>query len=197
VPWVGFEPTIPAFERAKTVQALDRAVNVIGMPTYGLAEKLHFREVAKLNVCTDLNETHKSCIEHAEICIGKDLSSSIILGAEIYFPFWMFTFVLPGVWMCQMKLQLKFIRFTKWLPHYPDVNPLDSDVWTNLSSWCTKTRENRFSVWKHCRKKWKCVACHVTGHHSISHWPMEKMGPSRNPQELGSCLTLIPIKNVM
>jgi hypothetical protein len=28
--WVGFEPTIPAFERAKTVHALDRAATVIG-----------------------------------------------------------------------------------------------------------------------------------------------------------------------
>jgi hypothetical protein len=30
LPWVGFEPTIPAFERAKTVHALDRAATVIG-----------------------------------------------------------------------------------------------------------------------------------------------------------------------
>jgi hypothetical protein len=29
MPWVGFEPTIPAFERAKTVHALDRAATVI------------------------------------------------------------------------------------------------------------------------------------------------------------------------
>jgi hypothetical protein len=28
---VGFEPTIPAFERAKTVHALDRAAAVIGL----------------------------------------------------------------------------------------------------------------------------------------------------------------------
>jgi hypothetical protein len=27
---LGFEPTIPALERAKTVHALDRAANVIG-----------------------------------------------------------------------------------------------------------------------------------------------------------------------
>jgi hypothetical protein len=27
---LGFEPTIPVFEQAKTVHALDRAVNVIG-----------------------------------------------------------------------------------------------------------------------------------------------------------------------
>jgi hypothetical protein len=30
MPWVGFEPTIPAFERAKTVHALDSAATVIG-----------------------------------------------------------------------------------------------------------------------------------------------------------------------
>jgi hypothetical protein len=30
MPWVGFEPTIPASERAKTVHALDRAATVIG-----------------------------------------------------------------------------------------------------------------------------------------------------------------------
>jgi hypothetical protein len=30
MPRVGFEPTIPAFERAKTVHALDRAATVIG-----------------------------------------------------------------------------------------------------------------------------------------------------------------------
>jgi hypothetical protein len=30
MPLVGFEPTIPLFERAKTVHALDRAVIVVG-----------------------------------------------------------------------------------------------------------------------------------------------------------------------
>jgi hypothetical protein len=30
MPGVGFEPAIPVFERAKTVQALDRAATVIG-----------------------------------------------------------------------------------------------------------------------------------------------------------------------
>jgi hypothetical protein len=30
IPWAGFEPTIPAFERVKTVHALDRAGTVIG-----------------------------------------------------------------------------------------------------------------------------------------------------------------------
>jgi hypothetical protein len=31
MPRVGFEPTIPVFERAKTVHALDRAAAVIGV----------------------------------------------------------------------------------------------------------------------------------------------------------------------
>jgi hypothetical protein len=31
MPWMGFEPTIPVFERAKTVHALDRVATVIGL----------------------------------------------------------------------------------------------------------------------------------------------------------------------
>jgi hypothetical protein len=31
MPWVGFEPTIPAFKQTKTVHALDRAATVTGM----------------------------------------------------------------------------------------------------------------------------------------------------------------------
>jgi hypothetical protein len=31
---VGFEPTIPAFEREKTVHALDRAATVIGLKSH-------------------------------------------------------------------------------------------------------------------------------------------------------------------
>jgi hypothetical protein len=40
MPSVGFEPTIPAFERAKTVHALDRAATVMGV-------KLGYRELIK------------------------------------------------------------------------------------------------------------------------------------------------------
>jgi hypothetical protein len=36
MPQVGFEPTIPAFERAKTVHALDRSATVIGLDPIGL-----------------------------------------------------------------------------------------------------------------------------------------------------------------
>jgi hypothetical protein len=38
MPRVGFEPMIPAFERAKTVYALDRAATVIGNVPYGSME---------------------------------------------------------------------------------------------------------------------------------------------------------------
>jgi hypothetical protein len=38
MPEVGFEPTIPAFERVKTVHALDREATVIGIITYGLRQ---------------------------------------------------------------------------------------------------------------------------------------------------------------
>jgi hypothetical protein len=34
MPQVGFEPTIPWFERAKTVHVLDRAATVIGGPEH-------------------------------------------------------------------------------------------------------------------------------------------------------------------
>jgi hypothetical protein len=35
MPWVGLKPTIPEFERAKTVHTLDRTATVIGHHTYG------------------------------------------------------------------------------------------------------------------------------------------------------------------
>jgi hypothetical protein len=33
MPQVGFEPTIPVFERAKTVHSVDRVATVTGVPT--------------------------------------------------------------------------------------------------------------------------------------------------------------------
>jgi hypothetical protein len=36
MPWVGFEPTIPAFDRAKTIHALDRAATVFGLMNLGV-----------------------------------------------------------------------------------------------------------------------------------------------------------------
>jgi hypothetical protein len=40
MPRVGFEPTIPAFEQAKTVHALDRAANVTGFCEMQAYEKI-------------------------------------------------------------------------------------------------------------------------------------------------------------
>jgi hypothetical protein len=40
---VGFEPTIPVFERAKTVHALDRAAIVIGGELTGREQIARFR----------------------------------------------------------------------------------------------------------------------------------------------------------
>jgi hypothetical protein len=42
MPRVGFEPTIPDFERAKAVHALDRAVTVIGMYMFSVLD-IHIR----------------------------------------------------------------------------------------------------------------------------------------------------------
>jgi hypothetical protein len=38
MPLVGFEPIIPAFERAKTVHASDRAATVIGIMCMGIVK---------------------------------------------------------------------------------------------------------------------------------------------------------------
>jgi hypothetical protein len=47
MPWVVFEPTIPAFERAKTVYALDRAATVIGFPVSLRSENLYVAIICK------------------------------------------------------------------------------------------------------------------------------------------------------
>jgi hypothetical protein len=47
--WVGFEPTIPALERAKSVNALDRATTVMvikyKMQNYNMDAKIIFSEI--------------------------------------------------------------------------------------------------------------------------------------------------------
>jgi hypothetical protein len=52
MPRVGFEPTIPAFERANTVHALDRAVTVIG--NYGIC--LHGSKISLVDVGLGLDK---------------------------------------------------------------------------------------------------------------------------------------------
>jgi hypothetical protein len=48
MPRVGIEPTIPAFERAKTVHASDRAATVIGGSSYSLCKYLIIKNYTKL-----------------------------------------------------------------------------------------------------------------------------------------------------
>jgi hypothetical protein len=55
MPEVGFEPTIPVFEQAKTVHALDRAVTVIGsttaIPVENSTGSLTICRIYKLSCC--------------------------------------------------------------------------------------------------------------------------------------------------
>jgi hypothetical protein len=59
MPQVRFEPTIPAFERAKTVQALDRAATMVGTYwilikiwiIYELLQQLNYNNEERCFVC--------------------------------------------------------------------------------------------------------------------------------------------------
>jgi hypothetical protein len=53
MPWVVFEPTIPAFERPKTVHALDRAATVIGTQESSKWLKYYLGRIrAYIHICT-------------------------------------------------------------------------------------------------------------------------------------------------
>jgi hypothetical protein len=80
MPRVGFEPTIPVFERAKTVHALDRAVIVIGriwykvfyrMSTVGSAEawSTHMR-TSSAEVCNTLRSSPRSLYNLYDLVLG-------------------------------------------------------------------------------------------------------------------------------
>jgi hypothetical protein len=49
MPWVRFEPTIPASERAKTVYALDRLATVTGRCPYTRENIIFLREKKKMH----------------------------------------------------------------------------------------------------------------------------------------------------
>jgi hypothetical protein len=52
MPWVGFEPTIPAFKRAKTVHALDCAATLIGILPYTSLNIHHIeKKVRRKSLC--------------------------------------------------------------------------------------------------------------------------------------------------
>jgi hypothetical protein len=72
LPWMAFEPTIPAFERSKTVRAIDRAATVIGLWSY-LTEaftlsELQLRTPLRLTRNTDENHYLSWKIEHNILC---------------------------------------------------------------------------------------------------------------------------------
>jgi hypothetical protein len=51
IPWVGFENTIPAFERAKTVHTLDRAATVISHKVAYRGKTLMRDDCKQWNIC--------------------------------------------------------------------------------------------------------------------------------------------------
>jgi hypothetical protein len=51
MPRVGFEPTIPVFERTKTVHTLDRATTVIGKPVAQLAKIIRYFHETEDRLC--------------------------------------------------------------------------------------------------------------------------------------------------
>jgi hypothetical protein len=59
MPQVGFEPTIPEFQRAKTVHALDVAATVIGIGLYiYMLEDIFVKTIAfRINVCFRFKRT--------------------------------------------------------------------------------------------------------------------------------------------
>jgi hypothetical protein len=71
MPWVGFEPTVPASERANTVHALDRAATVILLMYYtgiclkGL-RKTTKTSVRKYGIWADIRTDHlrNASLEH-------------------------------------------------------------------------------------------------------------------------------------
>jgi hypothetical protein len=61
MPRVGFEPTIPAFERVKTDHALDRAVTVMGQKDHYLQQNISLSNKS-YNLATLLQTAYKSDI---------------------------------------------------------------------------------------------------------------------------------------
>jgi hypothetical protein len=87
MPWVGFEPTIPAFERAKTVHALDCAATVIRVPylipslNYGAEEGRETERGMKANDWNIQNRLAKHCSEYisAKYSLRKIISNFVRL----------------------------------------------------------------------------------------------------------------------
>jgi hypothetical protein len=60
MPWVGFKPTIPVFERAKTVHALDSAATVTGRP--GSIPVQNYRQSESFTKNTEIGNVHCKCV---------------------------------------------------------------------------------------------------------------------------------------
>jgi hypothetical protein len=54
MPWVGFEPMISVFQRAKTIHALDGGANVIGLFRFSIQYLLLTQEESRLWVYNTL-----------------------------------------------------------------------------------------------------------------------------------------------
>jgi hypothetical protein len=78
MPWVGIEPTIPAFERAKTVHTLGRAATVIGIQPQTLAI---IRNVISLVGKQTTNPTPEHAVLHSN---GRNIWCSVNLHALHY-----------------------------------------------------------------------------------------------------------------
>jgi hypothetical protein len=60
MPQAGFEPTIQAFERAKTLHALDRAATVIGHDEYNNHNYATLSLIWKPDIATELTQSTSS-----------------------------------------------------------------------------------------------------------------------------------------
>jgi hypothetical protein len=89
MPQVGFEPTIPVFERAKTVHALDRAATVIGCRKYS---QWIYRGSKKIHLKTDKYFQHDNCLLIIKIIDGRTRESQsflciffVLLGTKTFY----------------------------------------------------------------------------------------------------------------
>jgi hypothetical protein len=62
MPWVRFEPTMPAFERGKTVHALPRATTVMGNKQWWLVANLKTEDSILMSE-TDTNHAYENELE--------------------------------------------------------------------------------------------------------------------------------------
>jgi hypothetical protein len=74
MPQVGFEPTIPVFERAKTVHPLDRAATVIGGSLHLVNVNFQFHFISLICMSKIFTKLHDNCIGGVELYIIRVLN---------------------------------------------------------------------------------------------------------------------------